>query len=262
MIKGLPETLAEASFGGGSLRFTVAEDWHQGRTAYGGFSAALALWAAQRAGGEDLPPLRSAQVSFVGPLHGAIEVTARVLRRGKNATWISAEVLREGEVGLAATFVFMRPIASVVTIDERPTPAGLIPFESARPVPLDRSPVFLQNHFEARFALPRGDGPTRETCWWMRLRDHDGLDPMVHLMACADASPPAVLPFLPPKAPISSMTWQCNLLHPAPVTREGWWLLRISSDFSHEGGASDLIDLWTAEGVPVMASMQSVAVFG
>lgn len=258
----LSELLAGAEPRDDGFALSIPETWHQGRTAYGGLSSALALAAAQREAG-DLPPLRSAQISFVGPLYGALDLRAQVLRRGKNATWVRADVERDGEVGLAASFVFMGAIDSAVAIDQRPAPADLIPFEEARAVPLDRSPAFLQNHFEARFALPRGDGPKRaETCWWVRLRDHEGLDPMVHLLAVADASPPAVLPFLPPKAPVSSMTWQCNLLHPEPTTREGWWLLRISSDFAESGGASDLIDLWNADGVPVMASMQAVAVFG
>ena len=41
------------------------------------------------------PQLRSAQISFVAPLTGPIEARARVLRRGKNATWISAELTTE-----------------------------------------------------------------------------------------------------------------------------------------------------------------------
>lgn len=262
----LAELLAGAAWQADGFSLAVPENWHQGRTAYGGLSAALALAAARHAGG-DLPPLRSAQVSFVGPLHGTVEVRAEVLRRGRNATWIRADVLRAddqgGEVGLTASFVFMGPIDSAVRLAERPLPAGAIAPEDARPVPTDRSPLFLQNHFDVRFALPRGEGPRRaEARWWVRLRERESLDPMVHLLAIADALPPAVMPFLPPRAPVSSMTWQCNLLHPAPATRDGWWLLRVASDHAESGGASDAIDVWNADGVPVLAGMQSVAVFG
>ena len=203
-------------------------------------------------------------MSFVGPLSGPVEVRARVLRKGRNATWIAAEVLREGEVGLLASFAFMGAIDSVVAFDERPAPAGAIPPDEARAVPTERSPLFLQHHFDVRYALPRGEGPRRpEACWWVRLREHaDALDPMVDLLACADALPPGVMPLLPPRAPVSSMTWHCNLLHPKPETRDGWWLIRVASDHARSGGASDAIDIWNADGVPVMASMQSVAVFG
>jgi len=75
----------------GGFRAEVPASWHQGRTAYGGLSSALALIAAQRAGGA-MPPLRSAQVSMIAPLFGTIEVRASVQRRGRNATWVSAEI--------------------------------------------------------------------------------------------------------------------------------------------------------------------------
>ena len=66
----------------GGFDVAIPPDWHQGRTAYGGLSAALALESASRVGGE-MPPLRSCQVGFVGPLYGPVDVRARVLRRGR-----------------------------------------------------------------------------------------------------------------------------------------------------------------------------------
>ena len=80
----LPDTLSNIRRIDGGFATAIPEDWMQGRTSYGGFSAALALEAA-RGLAPDLPPLRSAQVSFVGPLSGEVEVRARMLRRGKNA---------------------------------------------------------------------------------------------------------------------------------------------------------------------------------
>ncbi len=66
----LPQVLAAARPIDGGFAATVPADWMQGRTAYGGFSAALALVAAQQAA-EDLPPLRSATVNFRRPAFGA-----------------------------------------------------------------------------------------------------------------------------------------------------------------------------------------------
>ena len=131
----------------------IPPDWLQGRTAYGGLSAALALAAARRAAG-DLPPMRSAQVAFVGPLAGPVEARARVLRRGRNATWMTAELSGEGGVGLVATMVFMRPVASRVHVAGATAPAPLVPPDQALPVADRNQPVFLQN-FEARYAVSR-----------------------------------------------------------------------------------------------------------
>jgi acyl-CoA thioesterase len=245
----------------GGFAAVIPEDWHQGRTAYGGLSSALALCAATGLR-ENLPPLRSAQVSFVGPLHGEVELRARVLRSGRNATWIAAEATRAGEVGLTASFVFMGPVDSALHLNHRPAPAALIPPDAAQAFAMRHSPAFLRHHFEVRFALPRSGEKAPELCWWVRAREREGLDPMVALLLIADSLPPGVLPLLDPGVPVSSMTWQCNLLTPAPRTREGWWLLRSSGEYAEHGCSSQRMEIWNADGEPVVAGMQSVAVFG
>jgi len=256
------ELLASARPLDGGFALAVPDGWLQGRTAYGGFSAALALDAAKRAGGEGLPPLRSATVSFVGPLYGEIEVHARVLRRGKNAIWMAAEVLRGGEVGLTASFVFMGPVESALHLNDRPLPAGAIPVDEAEVFPPNaNAPVFRRN-VEVRFALPRGEGKRPELCWWMRLAEREGLDPMTEVLLMADGLPPGVLPLLNPGVPVSSMTWLANLLTPAPRTRDGWWLLRSTGDYAEAGCSSQRMEIWNTHGEPVMTGMQSVAVFG
>jgi len=232
----------------------------QGRTSYGGLSSALALEAARRIS-DDLPPLRSATVNFVGPLAGEVAVRARVLRRGRNATWVSAEVESEAGVGLTATFVFMGPVASALHLHQVPAPAGLRAPEDAPPLPKGMGPGFIAN-FDRRFALPRADAVVPEICWWIRLLDHDGLDPMVALLLCADALPPGVLPLLGRGIAVSSMTWIVNLLSPAPVTRDGWWLLRAAGNYAENGCSSQDMAIWNAEGVAVAAGMQSIALFG
>ncbi len=242
----------------------VPETWHQGRTAYGGFSSALALAAARQAGQRagDLPPLRSAQVSMIAPVFGDVEVRAKVLRRGRNATWVAAEILRAGEAAFTASFAFMGPVDSTLHIDDRPPPADLIALEDARGFVNDRGPAFLRNHFDIRFARPKGEGKQPEMCWWVRARERGGLDPMVELMLCADALPPGVMSLLTPATPVSTMQWQVNLLTPAPRTRDGWWLLRSVGDYAERGCSSQRMAIWNAEGAPMLAGMQSVALFG
>ena len=263
MTSGFFDILAQAQTRDGSMVARVPEDWHQGRTAYGGFSSALALAAAMRAG-QDLPPLRSAQVSMIAPLYGAVEAGAAVLRRGRNATWISAELRREGEeeVGLTASFVFMGPVASTVHVNDRPLPAGIIPVGEASGFLNDRAPSFLRSHFDVRFALPRSDARRPEQCWWVRAKERAGLDPMVELLLCADALPPGVMSLLAPRTPVSTMQWQVNLLTPAPQTEDGWWLLRSTGDYAEKGCSSQRMAIWNTQGQPVLAGMQSVALFG
>lgn len=259
----LPQILADAVPLADGLRVTIPESWHQGRTAYGGLSAALGLVAARQVGGEELPPLRSAQVSFVGPLHGAVEARARVLRAGRNVVWISAEVLRDGEVGLAAMFAFMRPVENKLHLKHPAALPGLIPVEQAPERALPPGSPSLLNNLDVRFALPPSTERRPELCWWVRAKDREGLDPALHLLFCADAPPPGVFPVLPrPVPPISSMTWIANFLSAQPQARDGWLLLRTVGDYSENGISSDRTEIWNADGEALLIGMQSVAIFG
>lgn len=242
----------------GGWRGTVPDNWLQGRTAYGGFSAALALHAAQMSD-VDLPPLRSAQVSFIGPLSGAIVIRARRLRRGRNAAFVQADIESEAGLGFRAIFVFMAPVAS--TLDHQVAHAPDFP----APTPdtqtyKGQSAVAFSRNFE--LLDQRDGGEPSEWLRWVRLNDRDGLDPMVALIAVADCLPPAALKLLGKLAPLSSMTWLLNLLGSNPVTRDGWWLLRARTDYAREGSSSQAMAIWNADGMPVAEQMQSIAIFG
>jgi hypothetical protein len=164
---------------------------------------------------------------------------------------------------MTASFVFMGPVTSALHLSERPAPAELIAPEDARGFAMRAaSPAFLRNHFEVRFAQPRSAGKIGELCWWVRAKEHQGVDPIADLMLIADALPPGVLPLLGPQTPVSSMTWQANLLTPTPETRDGWWLLRSRGDHAEHGCSSQVMDVWNTKGTPVMTGIQSVAIFG
>jgi acyl-CoA thioesterase len=256
----LPDTLSTIRRIDGGFATSIPEDWMQGRTTYGGFSSALALEAA-RGIAPDLPPLRSAQIAFVGPLAGEVEVRARILRRGRNASWVSAEISGAGGVGLTATFVFMGPVESTLHLHQVPPPAGLIPVEQAIAFPEGRGPGFSV-HFDRAFALPRPEEKLPELDWWVRLKHREGLDPMVELMLLGDALPPGVMPLIDRTTAISSMTWQVNLLTPLPQTRDGWFLLRSAGNYAEKGCSSQDMGVWNANGEAVAVGMQAIALFG
>ena len=242
----------------GGWRGAIPETWLQGRTSYGGLSAALALHAAQ-VSDTDLPPLRSALVAFVGPLSGDIVIRATRLRRGRNAAFVQADVESQAGLGLRATFVFMGPVESKVDRRVGAAPDFPVPAEGAQTFRGHSAVSFSQN-FEL---LDRRDETVGPAEWlrWVRLAERAGLDPMVELIAVADCLPPAALKLLGGPAPVSSMTWQLNLLGPAPATTDGWWLLRADTDYAYAGSSSQRMAIWNADGRPIAEQMQSVAVF-
>lgn len=240
----------------GGWRGAIPATWQQGRTAYGGLSSALALTAAMRVE-PDLPPLRSAQVAFIGPLSGAVTIRAERLRRGRNAAFVQADVVGEAGLGLRAMFVFMAPIASRLAFSQGTAPAFPPPGPDTKTY-LGMSAIPFTQNFEL---VDQRDGlAPAEWLRWIRLRERGGLDPTVECVAVADCLPPAALKLVGGPAPISSMTWLLNLLRP-PETQDGWFLLRANADHAADGASSQHMQIWDADGRQVAEHMQSVAIF-
>ncbi|MBX9797702.1 thioesterase family protein [Sphingomonas sp.] len=254
----IADILAAATPVDQGLRMTVPADWMQGRTAYGGLSAAMALHAAMQSA-PDLPPLRSAQISFVGPLAGDVTVTHQLLRRGRNAAFIQADVTGEAGLGLRATFVFMRDQASQVDFD-----AGTAT-DRRPPEPGDKLWTGPEGFFASNMEFRDLKDPSfgkAELLRWGRMKAHEGLDPFIHLIAMADGMPPAAIRLFDNGfVPLSSLTWIINLLTPSPQTRDGWWLLTARSGFARGGCSSQTMAVWNADGQLVAEGMQSVAIF-
>ena len=74
---------------GDDLLVEAPESWSQGRTLYGGITAALCHEAALRMG-DAPPPLRSAQLAFIGPAGGTLRLGPQLLRQGRSITYHTA----------------------------------------------------------------------------------------------------------------------------------------------------------------------------
>lgn len=255
----LIEILSAAEMHDSILSAVLPESWMQGRTAYGGLSSAVALEAVLRAQPE-LPPLRSAQIAFVGPLAGPVEVTTKLLRRGRTAAYVEAEVFAGGRLGLKALFVFMVTLDSSVDFADEAWPGVPQPEDAAPAMTHAHAPGFT-HQLEYRHALPIGEPRKPDLLRWVRLKERAGLDPMVELLAIGDALPPPAMVIFPQPGPVSSMTWMLNVLTPEPATRDGWWLSRSTAEIARGGFSSQVMQLWDASGRPVVKGMQSVALF-
>lgn len=244
----------------GAVSLAEAAEWTQGRTLYGGASALIAYTAAVRAH-PGLPPLRAAQIAFSGPVGDRFETRVSVLRSGRNVTQLRSDLIVEGEVGLAATFVFG---AGREANAVHPAPA-CEPWPGS---PEDRDPLPAPDglHFIANFELRRAQGETGPgfplVRRWLRLRDEAGLDPVSRLILIGDTLPPGSMRAMRRQGPLSSVNWSFNILDPEAQTREGWWLAETASDHADLGYSSERLRLWNADGKLVMVGMQAAAIFG
>ena len=248
----LPDLLAAATFDGSAFHAEIGDAWLQGRTAYGGASAAIAL-AAAKATADDLPPLRSAQIAFVGPLAGLITATPTLLRRGKNSAFVAVDATGDGGIGLRALFLFMAPRDSAITHDDLPIPDIALPEDEMDVAQLPQG--FLRNFIIKPWQRTKGTLHA-----WRRLRERDTLDPEVELLAIADALPPAAMSLIDGWGPISTTTWQVNVIVPvAPA--DGWYLLKSVADQAKDGASTQSMVVWASDGRAVATATQSVALF-
>jgi acyl-CoA thioesterase len=243
----------------GAAVVDLPDTWAQGRTAYGGLTAALCVEAARRAD-PDLPPLRSAQFAFAGPASGRLAATPTFVRRGRSATIV--EVALSGEAGPATrallTYGAARPSKIAHMRLARPSAPGP---DGCGPHFIEgRAPRFAQN-FDVRHAAgsrPLGGEPPSFIVW-ARHRDAAGVHPETAFVALADAPPPAAFMVFPEIGPISTMTWQIDLL--APTSPDAWLMIAAESDMAGDGYSAQTTSFWDPEGPAVAVARQTVALF-
>lgn len=240
----------------------VPETWLQGRTVYGGLTAALCLEGALTAF-PGLAPLRSAQIAFAGPAEGNLSVVAAPLRQGKSVTFVNADL--SGDAGLAARAVFAFGAARPSMFNRHFAPAPDVPGpDDAQlffPPGID-GPSFVRN-FEVRLARggrPMSSSAEHDHFLWVRHRDPLATS-IAAVLALADMPPPAMMPMFPTFARISTMTWGLNFLADRPQTDDGWWLLESRAENAADGYSSQDMIVWNRQGEPVIAGRQSVAIF-
>ena len=255
------EIIASLQDAGGSFTVAPDDDWRQGRTLYGGLSAALAVEAARRAF-PDLPPLRSAQFAFAGPAVGALDIVPTMLRAGRSAAFVSVLVTAEAGIATQATLCFgaARPSA----YDYRDLAMPAVP-------PPDRCEGFFRDDFAPRFtcqfdgrlagAAPAVSGADRpDLLLWLCHRDRNAADDATSVVALADALPPGAMAMFTSPAPISTMTWSLDLLTDR-FDGAGWYLARTLGEVIGDGYSSQAMTLWDEGGRPVAAARQSVALY-
>jgi acyl-CoA thioesterase len=250
---------------GNTYHAEIPEDWLQGRTSFGGLTAALCVDATERAV-PDLPPLRSAQFTFVGPAGGAVEMTPRLLRRGKSSVFAAVELRAAGSLATHATLSFCAARESKYSYRLRAMPKTPSPgtteafFRSG-------GPKFTQ-HFEGFVAGGQkllSSAETPEILLWLRHRDPSGMTSLPGLIALGDTPPVAAYTMLSAPVPVSTITWSVEIIDAAAALRapsDAWYLLRSVGEDVREGYSVQNMELWARDGMLILLARQTVAIFG
>lgn len=250
---------------GVSDRADIPAGWGQGRATYGGLVAALMQTALERQVSGDRP-LRSATISFVGPLTtGEVSLQAELIRSGKSTLQAECRASQDGRTGAIMLACFGAGRSSELQVAHAAAPAMKAPEDCLQlPWIPGLTPEFTQQ-VELRWSqggLPFSGHDSADIAGWVRLKDSpETLTPAL-VMALVDAWPPAVVARLKGPAPLSTMTWAMEYLAPVqPFARDGWWPYVAETVHAGEGYAQIRSSLWTPAGELAALGQQSVAIF-
>jgi acyl-CoA thioesterase len=256
------EALSSVRRDGDTWLATIGEDWLQGRSAFGGIQAALALRAMRTLVPAEVP-LRSLQVAFLAPVPaGEVRIEAKVLRQGKNVSQVEARLVDGDDTLCVVIGVFGASRASKLhLLPSQPAVRAMAAPHVLRYVP-GLLPQFTQ-HFEARWLqgdVPFSGSTKTEQVVDIALKD-DGVADEAQVIAFADFIPPVALSMLDQPAPGSSLTWMLELFADARGLPLQGWRIDAQLQAAQDGYTSQQVMLWGPGGEPVALSRQSMVVF-
>jgi len=260
--KELPEILTELR-NNPSHRASFTEAWTQGRSAFGGLSAALAVCGAAKLL-QSPQPARSLMVSFIGPIPpGEVIVQPRIQRQGKNVTQLSAELLSGDELCLQAMAVFGNVRKTLRVAPDpgfKPSPKKAEQgFEGNRVIP-----PFLR-YFEGYWTgggIPFSGTGDNSLGIWVRHKSDMSDFPIEKLVALADIPPPVILShYSEPAVPASSLTWSLEFVMEPEAVESDWFYLDYQIDHAAHGYTQQSGKLFTENGELCALSRQCMVYF-
>ena len=243
---------------------SVSDNWRQGRTAYGGLTAGLALRAIQLEF-PDLPPLRSANINFIGPVSNNPVFQNTILRQGKNVISIESKGLIGAQVISNIVFIFGQNRTSELSASF-PGPPSKPPEKSQSFVEKAVEsflPPFLHN-FDLKLIdghRPMSGAKKGYIRVWARHKDVSSREGIESLLTISDVLPPAAIPLFTKMGPISSVNFLLNILNDNPSTDDGWWHIETKLTSARNGYSSQVMRIWNMDGELIAEGMQCVAIF-
>lgn len=246
---------------------TVGADWFQGRSLFGGVTAALMLVKLQYI--LDKPRrLRSLTVNFVGPINAAeaVHLDARVLRVGKSVLQGEVHLTQGGDV-LAVLLASFGEARESKAVQKASTPAPT--WQPPQDLPTQRDLGGLELAFLHYLDLRWAEGAqafsgaeSASFGAYTRFQNQQGEFTLAHLVALADGFPPAPAVLIDGIAPMSSLTWTLELLHePQGITLDDFWQYEVHTDYAAEGYGHTEARMWDKNGMLTLISRQTVTVF-
>jgi acyl-CoA thioesterase len=247
--------------------FPIDSRWGQGRSAFGGLTAALLLAHIEHETGLTDRDLRTINIHFCGAviLNHPCKFTHRVLSEGKSVFQVEGQLLQDGQVKTQIVACFSARRTSSIQVTHKPVFAAKSVSQSMKfPFIKGVVPDFFAD-FDLRItegSLPFSGSEQSQLAGWMRFAEPvEPLDDSA-ILALIDAWPPAVLPMLDSPAPASSITWNVEFIQPrAPLQTEDYLLYDCETVQADSGYAHTEAKIFHPNGQLLALSRQLVGIY-
>ncbi|RZM80593.1 thioesterase family protein [Pseudoalteromonas rubra] len=263
----LDQLISQPALQNAQAQLSLPASWGQGRTVFGGLSAALMLQSMLHQLTEQDRRLLSFSCNFVGPLlsEEPFELNTQLLRSGKNATQMQTTITQNDQVCLVALACFGKPRTSAITVPAEDT-CTLTELNDKQTLPYIEGvmPTFIQ-HLDLNLqqgALPFSAASSSNIGGWMKFKApaEPNLS-VLHLLALADAWPPTLLQLCKGPTPASSMSWYIEFLDDIALPGDEWFAMEAVTHQAEHGYAIEDAKLFSQDGKLLALSRQTVAVF-
>ncbi len=241
----------------------LSPSWLQGRAAFGGLAASMAVTGMIKAVGDEAP-LRSLMVNFVGPVPVTkTYVKPRILRQGKSVTQVTADIEDENGVHLHASAAFgaPRPAKSVEQAAIfKPEPRESVPL---MPKNMGSIPNFLQ-HFDIHWTgggIPLSGMNDRRCGMWVKHTEDMSAHAEAKIIALADMPPPIMLAHFKKLVRVSSLSWSLEFVRPANEIKSDWFYLEYTLESAADGYSQQDGRIFDEEGNLCAISRQCMVYF-
>ncbi|MGO2012911.1 MAG: acyl-CoA thioesterase [Pseudoalteromonas sp.] len=246
-----------------SMQFPA--NWCQGRTAFGGLSAAL-LYQAVRQQVDQSRRLLSISTNFVGPLLADTDFTinVEVLREGENSTQVLVKAIQNDQVCVIVQACFGKQRESNISVPVTKK-MTLKPVDESHTLPYKEGimPAFFQHVSlcPEQGSMPFTGAETSHLGGWMKFNHQPAAITEAHIIALTDAWPPTLLQMFKQPAPASSMSWYLEFVQLPTLESKQW--LGFEAITHHSQGGYGLEDgaIWSQSGQLIALTRQTVAVF-
>ena len=244
----------------------LPDDWGQGRTAFGGISAAMVYYALSMIVAPDRV-LRTFHTNFVGPVvfDEPFEIVIEQLRSGRNMSQYLVKLNQAGKVSVCVQACYGVELTSKLHINKLPSHQFEPPDKATlMGTDADKLPRFF-HHYD--LAMLEGQRPFTGSahCHYLGwMRNHAPVEQfgLTHLIALIDAWPPALVQQLGAPAPMSTVSWDLEFVNPLiPVAGNPWFAYEVNTRFAANGYAHTEAKIWDEQERLVALSRQAVVVF-